>query len=607
MSGKKTITIDQAISKAKKAMKNGDIASAVQIYSNILNQDPKNKVVRKALRKIEKYNSNKTANRRALLIDPPQQEVDLLIRLMNLKSDLECEKKCEALLQSFSQSVVLLNVKAVIFSRRLNYKGALDILDDAIGLNEGYAASYNNRGLVYMEVGRTYDAIKEFKKAISLRSGFVEAYGNLGNALRETGEAIDAVLALDKAIELSGGIAELYNNKGIAMMHLGKIEEAKDCFNLSINNKPTLYSAYDHLSKIKRFEKSDTMIKQMNQFLADRNVSLTDQATLNFTLSKVYDDVKEYELSFNHLRRGNDIRKKILGFDFSKAISEFCLVKSMFSDRDLVGFRSNIINKNMLPIFVLGMPRSGTSLVEQILSSNSIVHGAGELRYVSEFLSKIMGKAKVAGNYFVGKGDVDGLQYNYFSSVNRSNIQSEVFIDKMPLNFRFIGFILAAFPRVKIIHMQRSVVATCWSIYKQNFKTVGNGFAFELNDLSEYYKLYTDLMAFWHDKFPGQIYDLNYEKLTENQEEETRKLLEYCGLPWEDACLEFHKNKRAVKTASATQVRKKMYTGSSEAWRKYEKYLQPLLSGLRKHGLIDEDGNSLIKTNPNAANGPEFV
>jgi hypothetical protein len=151
-------------------------------------------------------------------------------------------------------------------------------------------------------------------------------------------------------------------------------------------------------------------------------------------------------------------------------------------------------------------------------------------------------------------------------------------VDKMPLNFRYIGFILAAFPEAKIVHMNRDPMATCWSIYKYYFN--GNSYSFNQDDLAQYFQMYKDLMVFWDQLFPNKIYDICYEDLTADQEMETRKLLEYCELEWDESCLNFHTNKKAVKTTSAMQVRQKIYQGSSEVWKKYEAYLQPLIKGL---------------------------
>ena len=170
------------------------------------------------------------------------------------------------------------------------------------------------------------------------------------------------------------------------------------------------------------------------------------------------------------------------------------------------------------------------------------------------------------------------IREQYLDSLISLNVKESVIVDKMPLNFRYIGFILSTFPEAKILHMKRDLMATCWSIYKSFFN--GNAYSFNQNDLAQYYGLYRELMSFWEELFPNQIYDVCYEDLTANQEVETRNLLKYCELEWDENCLNFHKNMTAVKTTSSMQVRKKMYQGSSEVWKKYEAYLQPLLKGL---------------------------
>ena len=165
----------------------------------------------------------------------------------------------------------------------------------------------------------------------------------------------------------------------------------------------------------------------------------------------------------------------------------------------------------------------------------------------------------------------------YYEYIKSLKIDENIFTDKMPHNFKYIGFILEAFPNAKIVHLQRDPMAICWSMYKLNFPAPNLGYSDDLNDLGEFYNLYKETMNFWKELYGDKIYDLNYEKLTENQEEETKKLLEYCELDFEPACLEFEKNKKAVKTASVLQVRKKIYKGSSQEWRKYEKHLKPLM------------------------------
>ena len=172
------------------------------------------------------------------------------------------------------------------------------------------------------------------------------------------------------------------------------------------------------------------------------------------------------------------------------------------------------------------------------------------------------------------------LRDGYLQTLSALKTPEQVITDKMPLNFRYIGFIVSAFPEAKIIHLNRDPMATCFSIYKTYFSSLGNGYAYDLDDLSEFYSLYIELMSFWRARFPNRVYDIGYETLTENQEEETRNLLEYCGLKWESDCLNFHKTERVVNTASATQVRQRMYKGSSKAWKKYEAHLQPMTKAL---------------------------
>ena len=222
--------------------------------------------------------------------------------------------------------------------------------------------------------------------------------------------------------------------------------------------------------------------------------------------------------------------------------------------------------------------RSGTSLVEQILSTHSEVYGAGELEDMGKIIGPQLSSCSDGSLKF--ENFIRGIHEDYYAVLRELNVSEKIVIDKMPINFLWIGFIISAFPNAKIVHLSRDPVATCWSIYKNYFSGSGNGYAYDMNDLAAYYKLYIDLMVFWKERYSDRIYDLHYESLTENQEQETRKLLDYCGLKWEERCLDFHKTKREVKTVSAIQVRKKMYKGSSEVWKRYKKHLTPLINGL---------------------------
>jgi len=227
------------------------------------------------------------------------------------------------------------------------------------------------------------------------------------------------------------------------------------------------------------------------------------------------------------------------------------------------------------PLFILGMPRSGTTLVERILSNHSKVYGVGEVAILDHGINSINWN-----EYGVDSGQLQNLRDHYLSWMESLNVSERYITDKATINFRWIGFILQAMPEARIVHIKRDARATCWSAYKHFFGGDALGFSCDLDDVSEYYKLYVNLMGFWEQRFPGRIHHINYETLTEAQEDETRKLLDYCGLDWEEQCMDFHLSGRAVATASNEQVRKKMYQGSSNVWRKFEKQLEPMISKL---------------------------
>ena len=226
------------------------------------------------------------------------------------------------------------------------------------------------------------------------------------------------------------------------------------------------------------------------------------------------------------------------------------------------------------------MPRSGTTLVEQILASHSQIYGAGEREVLNRIVIPTLGNINKDHFSKLTRDIIRDIRNRYLDELDSLGDDEPRITDKMPQNFRWTGFILTAMPEAKVINLQRDPVATCWSVFKHYFSNKGIGYAYDLVDVAGYYKLYINLMDFWRGRFPNQLYDLNYEALTENQEEETRKLLKYCGLGWENQCLEFHKTKRSVKTSSSVQVRQAMYKGSSGAWRKYETHLQPMLQVL---------------------------
>jgi len=358
------------------------------------------------------------------------------------------------------------------------------------------------------------------------------------------------------------------------------MKAAVESYEKAIELKPNFVIAHCNLSALKEYKLDDAQIELMENLFTQSVSNESDRMRLCFALSKVYEDLGKYDKSFNYLWEGNYLRKKELNYNIDNDRRMIARIREIFAAGSLTQDAVADGNASIQPLFIVGMPRSGTSLVEQILASHTKVHGAGELETMNRLVTPILNLKNSQDKRQLSQNEVNTIHDGYLEALAALNLPEKVITDKMPLNFRWIGFILSAFPKAKIINLNRDSRATCWSIYKHLFSVKGNGYAYDMDELAGFYKLYIDLMSFWRERYPNNIYDLCYEDLTENQEQETHRLLEYCNLEWETQCLDFHKTKRAINTASAAQIREKMYKGSSEAWRKYEEHLQPLIKAL---------------------------
>ncbi|MDC0239589.1 tetratricopeptide repeat protein, partial [Candidatus Thioglobus sp.] len=453
--------------------------------------------------------------------------------------------------------------------------------EKAIAIKPDYAGAHNNLGVVFMELDQLDEAVKCFEKSLTIKPDYANAHNNLGSVLIGLDQQDEAVKCFEKALAIKPDFAEAHNNFGIIFKEMGQTDEAVKCFEKALFVNPDYAQAYRHLVTIKKYIASDPQISQMQSILSNGDLSKSDRIHLCFALAKVYENLGKQDELFKFLHEGNRLRKQELNYSLDMDQITHSVVKKLFnpSPSDVeksLSYEASTIR----PIFILGMPRSGTSLVEQIIASHHAVHGAGELHTLNNLINPIVKDHSTNDKNSLSEKTFLSIRQQYLDSLYSFNVPENVITDKMPINFRWIGFILLAFPEAKIVHLKRDAMAICWSNYKHYFSAKGLGFSYSMDDLAGYYGLYTDFMAFWHQLYSDKIYDICYEDLTTNQEKETRKLLEYCELDWDENCLEFHTNKRVVKTASKFQVREKMYQGSSEAWKKHKEYLRPLIKAL---------------------------
>ena len=345
----------------------------------------------------------------------------------------------------------------------------------------------------------------------------------------------------------------------------GDPEAAIDSFKQALKIKPDYAVAYRNLCNSQRYKERDEHFIKMQSLCLDLARSDEQRCHLNFALSKVSEDLNEISQSFSYLKMGNELRSKILSYNIKQDIELFSELKNSYPS---IALQSTLEISELRPIFILGMPRSGTTLVEQILSAHSEITGAGELSYVQRF-----GESIARGLIKPNPEVILEFRQHYIQALKKRADSRSIVTDKMPQNFLYIGLIFSAFPHAKVIHVNRNPAATCWSNYKHYFANKGLGFSYDLDNIVKYFGLYKDLMQFWLFHYGDRIYNFNYENLTINQDDETKNLIKYIGVKWEDSCLSPQNNKRTVRTASQQQVRRKVYQCSSKHWRKFEPYL----------------------------------
>jgi len=461
---------------------------------------------------------------------------------------------------------------------------AIICYDHVLELNPQCYDAYYDKGIILYKMGLLPEAMSCFLKAINLKPDHVDALNNIALIYRETADPQQAVSYLYKAIGLRPDHAILYNNLGNALQDLGRIDEAIINFKKAIELRPNYIEAIENLTACKKFSEGDDEFSILEDLNEDPLLLETDKKNLHFALGKMYADIGDYDRSFDNYYLANEYRKKTTGedfdpIDFEKDINRYISLfnQDFFSSRENFGVHADF------PIFIVGMPRSGTTLVEQIVSSHQQVYGAGERTEIRTIAKQILSSPEENGCEDKIKGLNFGfyldLANTYFSTLKKLSGDSPRVTDKLPQNFLHLWLIAILFPRAKIIHCMRDPYDTCLSCYFTSF-VKEHSYKNDLIWLGKYYSQYQRLMQHWHEVLPLEIYDVQYEKLVEDTETMTRRILKFCDLEWDPMTLDFYKNRRKVSTASNLQVRQKIYSSSIGRWKKYQKFLQPLFDSI---------------------------
>jgi len=517
--------------------------------------------------------------RRALNLKPNFPMV-----LNNLGNALRAQGKLHEAVLSYHQALEVVPDYAMAHYNLGNVlldQGKLDEAADSfrrtLNLKPDYAEAHNNLGNIFSDQGKVKDAIASFRQAIKLKPDFAEAHNNLGNLLSEQGLLNEAFVNFRQALLLKPDFAEAHYNLGFIYRQLDMREDAISCYRRAISLKPYYAKAYKGLSAIVKYTEVTEEVNTMED-LHKEDIPDAERMDLGFALGKVFEDLKNYDRAFSYILEANRLKRRSIEYSIQEDADLFARLKRTFTP-DFWASHDDSGMEDNTPIFILGMPRSGTTLVEQILASHPQVFGAGELALLQDLVRNIC-PGDGAAQYPECMLDLDNetlrrMGSEYIKGIRGYAEDATHITDKMPHNFLHIGLIRTILPNARVIHCTRNPMDTCLSIFKNDFQGTHN-YAYDMVELGRYYTLYQDLMSYWEETLPGFMYSLSYEDMIADQRKQTEDLLDFCGLSWDDACLAFYRTKRRVTTASLAQVRQPIYKDSVELWKRYEKQLEPL-------------------------------
>ncbi len=505
-----------------------------------------------------------------------RSKIEFVVNLYKSGKLEESKSNCAELIRVNPKIVFLYNLMGLILADQNNIIEAIKFYKKGIIIDPKFAQIYNNLGNVYKKQNNLVDAERMFKKSISVDSKIPEPYNNLGNLYKSLSKYDESLNCYKNAIKSNPKFYWSHYNLGLLNIGLGNFDESKKNLQETIKINKYFCAAHRTLSRVTKYTSDNLHFKQMIEIFNDKNIGESQKIQLSFALGKSYEDIKDYKNSFDFYFLGNKLQKKNINFSFKDEQSEFDNIKKIFT---------KYLNNPTLPksnnstnmIFILGMPRSGTTLVEQIISNHPKVFGGDELNFIPRIVSQNYEKIF---NLESSNDDFNIYAKEYLDEIKNLLPQSKYVTDKLPINFKWIGFIKLLFPNSKVIHCKRNSRDNCLSIFKNYFTSPSLNFAYDLNDITKYYNLYNDLMFFWHKLIPNFIIDSSYEEMIKNPEKQIRHLIKSCNLEWNDNCLNFHQNKRLIKTASDVQARNKIYEKSLNLWKNYSKSLDPYFKNL---------------------------
>ncbi|GAB2562226.1 tetratricopeptide repeat protein [Dyella jejuensis] len=513
-----------------------------------------------------------------------EAHANLGFTLMSAGRYADAESHLREALRAFPDSAPITNAIGVVLYGQFRMSEAAESFRRLVALVPDDAEAYANLGNALRELGDHANAEANYRQSIALDSQFSRAHFDLGGLLYTQERFAEAEQSYRKALELKPDHVESCNNLGRSIRRQGRLEEAREYFEKAMAIDPDAVESYFNLASLRRFEPGQPEPERMEK-LASRLPFLSESSRILywFGLGKMREDLERYDDAFEAYAQGNRLKHTQISPDETNRIALADNVRAIFN-KQFFADRAAPASSGKSPIFIVGMPRSGTSLIEQILSSHPDIHGAGELPELENLIfasaTEVGLPAKRYPEVAAGMSAEALLRMGqaYVEKVWRLAPGATHITDKMMSNFTHIGMIRQLFPQAKIIHAKRNPMDSCFSCYATLFSKNNLDFTYDLGSLGRYYVRYIELMQHWQQVLPaGSILELHYENMVKDTEGEARRLLSYLGLPWDPRCLSFHENRRVVRTASAAQVRRPIYKSSVARWKHFESHLGPLL------------------------------
>ncbi len=504
-----------------------------------------------------------------------------IIKAMELQSDGkpdEATKIIRGVLKENPNNVNAMRHLALSFwhgKKRLEDAEAL--LRRATQVAPDFTAAWLALGDLLMAMNRPMDSVTAYKKATELESKNAHAWAGLGNAYGRAMCPEKAVQAFERSMAIDGGRHGMLSAYAWELKTIGDQAGALEAYRASVKANPSFGQAYWSMANLKIFEFEDQEIEDMLEQLERDDLTEVEDIHFRFALGKAMEDRKDYDRAWNFYHSGNQRQRMTVTYEPLDMEKRQTAIKSVFT-RQLLSERAGVGYDVPDPILIVGLPRSGSTLVEQILASHSQVEGTSELPLLAK-IAESVGRYRADGVRYpeaiVDLRDRDLRAYGkqYIEDSQRHRVTDKpLFTDKLPNNFQMVGFVHLILPNAKIINARRHPFDSCLGGYKQLFGQ-GQNFTYDMLDLAHYYQQYDAVMKHWHEALPGKILDVHYEETVTDLEGQVRRILDHCGLPFEESCVRFHETERAVKTASSEQVRQPIYTGALGKWRRYEKHL----------------------------------